>query len=157
MMYHLLYSLFQITGCFKLPETHHSLMIIKQTLYNKKMKRLVLTLLAVLCMTTASFSRTRAEVISVLNSSERFDMSFDMRRLSVKLSLTEFQAEAMEIIQTQFCNEVNTAGEQRGFSRRMLVRKAVMKDISQVRKVLTDEQFQTYVLLLVTTLHNKML
>lgn len=121
------------------------------------MKRLVLTLLAVLCMATAGFSRTRAEVISVLNSPERFDMSFDMRRLSVTLSLTEFQAEAMEIIQTQFCNEVNAAGEQRGFSRRMLVRRAVMKDISQVRKVLTDEQFQTYVLLLVTTLHNKML
>ena len=121
------------------------------------MKRLLLTLLAVLCLNVAGFSRTRTEALNMLNSPERFDMTFDMRRLFVKLDLSEFQTQCMEIIQNEFASAVSAAGEHCGLSRRMLVRKAVMHDISQSRKVLSEEQFRTYVLLLTTTLRNKML
>ena len=82
-------------------------------------------------------------------------MSCDMRRLSVLLDLDEWQMEAVEAIQTCFNNEMQSLASEKGPQLRHLVHQAVRKDAQQMHRVLNDEQFDTYMFLLGTTLHNK--
>ena len=61
----------------------------------------------------------------------------------------------MILIQDCFDDEVQDAATSRGLQRRHLVHQAVRKDAHQMRQVLNDEQFDTYMMLLGVTLRNK--
>ena len=128
------------------------------------MKKIVLTMAAVMTF-TLGFAETKTNNAEqrvdnfVMNFDKidemRFDMSFDMRRLAAKLDLTEEQMDAVEAIQNCFNNEMQSLATMRGFHRRHLVHQAVRKDVRQMQHVLNDKQFNTYMILLGTTLHNK--
>ena len=93
------------------------------------------------------------EVINRLE--QKYDMTFDMRRLAVTLDLTFDQMEALEVIQSNFNEEMQSAATAWGPERRARVHKAVSKDVRQARYVLNDKQYNTYLMLLGTTLHNR--
>ena len=128
------------------------------------MKKLVLTMVALMTM---SFSYAETESFKAENNVEhfivnfmknqdkRFDMSCDMRRLAVTLDLNEFQMEAVEVIQDNFTEEMQSLASVRGPRQRHLVHQAVKKDIQQMQRVLNDKQFDTYMMLLGATLKNK--
>ena len=84
-----------------------------------------------------------------------YDMSFDVNRLAAKLDLDAYQMEAVQVIQDCFNNEVQEAATSRGLQRRHLVHQAVRKDVQQMRRVLNEDQFDTYMMLLGATLKNK--
>ena len=84
-----------------------------------------------------------------------YDMSFDVNRLAEKLDLDAYQMEAVQVIQDCFNNEVQEAATSRGLQRRHLVHQAVRKDVQQMRRVLNEDQFDTYMMLLGATLKNK--
>ena len=84
-----------------------------------------------------------------------YDMSFDVNRLSAKLDLDAYQMEAVQVIQDCFNDEVQEAATSRGLQRRHLVHQAVRKDVQQMRRVLNEDQFDTYMMLLGATLKNK--
>ncbi len=109
------------------------------------MKKIVLTMVAMMAF-TFSFAETK---------NARFDMSCDMHRLYVLLDLNEEQMEAVETIHNCFNNEIQLLATKRGPWLRHQVRQAVRKDAYQMKRVLNDKQFNTYMQLLVTTLHNK--
>ena len=113
------------------------------------MKKIVMTLVALMAV-MFSFAETKSD-----RTEKDFDMSCDMRRLSVLLDLDEWQMEAVEAIQTCFNNEMQSLASVRGPQLRHLVHQAVRKDAQQMHRVLNDEQFDTYMFLLGTTLHNK--
>lgn len=113
------------------------------------MKKFFLTMVAVMAF-TCSFAETQGN-----NQDTRFDMSCDMHRLSVLLDLNEWQMEAVEAIQICFNNDMQSLSSVRGPQRRHLVRQAVKKDADRMQRVLNDKQFNTYMLLLTTTLRNK--
>ena len=123
------------------------------------MKKMILTVVAVMTFTLsfadkgaekdAAFMRPR--IVNV----ENFDMTCDMRRLAVKLDLDDNQMEAVEVIQDIFNSDMQNAATARGFERRAMVREAVMKDAHQMKRVLNDKQFETYMMLLGTTLRNR--
>ena len=128
------------------------------------MKKFALTMVALMAV-TLSFAETKSNSVEtnaayfdrsfVNDVNTRFDMSCDMRRLSALLDLDEWQMEAVEAIQNNFNNEIQSLASERGPKLRHLVHQAVRKDAKQMHRVLNDKQFSTYMLLLGTTLHNK--
>lgn len=124
------------------------------------MKKVILTVVAMMTF-TLSFAENGTEKEAAFDrfwsvgNVENYDMTFDMRRLAAKLDLTSDQMEVIEVIQDNFNSEMLNAATARGFERRALVRQAVKKDAHQMQRVLNDEQFQTYMMLLGTTLRNK--
>lgn len=116
------------------------------------MKKLFLTLVAVMTM---SFANAETEAFRTQRHVVNYDMSFDLNRLAAKLDLTADQMEVIEVIQENFNDEVQEAATARGHERRFLVHQAVRKDVKQMHRVLNDEQFGTYMMLLGATLQNK--
>ena len=116
------------------------------------MKKMILTMVAM--MTLASgFAKTSHH--RVTTTSEAYDMTVDMRRLAAKLDLTDYQMEAVQVIHSQFTDAMLSAALSPRFERRAKVHQAVGKDVHQMKRVLDDKQFRTYMLLLGTTLHNR--
>ena len=110
------------------------------------MKKVVLTLVAMMAV-TFSFAKSSAD--------KQYDMSCDIYRLSVTLDLDDEQMDAVETIQDNFSNEMQALASQKGLWQRVNIRKAVRKDAEQMRQVLNDEQFHTYMRILMATLHNR--
>ena len=110
------------------------------------MKKIVLTLVAMMAV-TFSFAKSSAD--------KRFDMSCDIYRLSVTLDLDEQQMDAVEEIQESFSNEMQALATVKGPKQRFGIHQAVRKDAEQMRQVLNDKQFHTYMRILLTTLRNR--
>ena len=86
---------------------------------------------------------------------EAYDMSVNMRKLSVALGLTTDQMEAVENVHNYFAAEMELAAHADDADRKALVKKAVERDVKWMRYVLDQKQFRTYLLLLNTTLNNR--
>ena len=124
------------------------------------MKKIVLTVVAMMTFTlgfadNGTEKNTETEAFWSVRNVKNYDMTCDMRRLAVKLDLTENQMDAVEVIQEIFNSDMQNAATARGFERRAMVREAVMKDAHQMKRVLNDKQFETYMMLLGTTLRNR--
>ena len=113
------------------------------------MKRIVLTVVATMALTFC-FAGTKSN-----NVDKNFDMSCDIYRLAVILDLDENQMDAVEEIQDNFSNEMLSLATTKGPQLRHGIHKAVRKDAQQMRKVLNDKQFGTYMRILFVTLHNR--
>lgn len=116
------------------------------------MKKFVLTVVAMMTMTLGF---AESENHRTVKNAESYDMTFDMRRLAVTLDLTFDQMETIQVIQDNFNEAMLEAAAVPGPQSRMLVHQAVRKDVHQMRYVLNDKQYNTYLLLLGTTLRNR--
>ena len=105
---------------------------------------------------TFSFAETKAETLS-FGTEKNYDMSCDMHRLAAVLDLDEWQMEAVEAIHNSFSNEMQSLSSMRGPWQRHRIHRALGKDAYQMRRVLNDKQLETYMLLMVTTIHNRQL
>jgi hypothetical protein len=124
------------------------------------MKKMILTVVAMMSFTlgfadNGAEKNTETEAFWSMRNVKNYDMTCDMRRLAVKLDLTENQMDAVEVIQEIFNSDMQNAATARGFERRAMVREAVKKDAHQMKRVLNDKQFETYMMLLGTTLRNR--
>ena len=117
------------------------------------MKKIVLSVITVMTFAMGYAETTESNRIN--RQPVNYDMSFDMHRLAAKLDLDANQMEAVQVIQDCFNDEVQDAATSRGLQRRHLIHQAVRKDAHQMRQVLNDEQFDTYMKLLGVTLRNK--
>jgi hypothetical protein len=90
-----------------------------------------------------------------VNQVEAYDMSVNMRKLSVTLGLTNDQIEAVENVHNYFAAEMQLAAHANESERREMVNKAVERDVKWMHYVLNDKQYRTYLLLLNTTLNNR--
>ena len=115
------------------------------------MKKIALTFVALMMM-TVSYAETenRNEVANV----QETGLTFDLRRLAVTLDLNEDQMEAVKIISDNLNDELATAATAHRFERHALVERAIRKDARHMRNVLNEEQYETYMKLLRTTLMN---
>ena len=108
--------------------------------------------LAMLSM-TMTFAENE-ETKSVMNV-EAYDMSVNMRKLSVALGLTTDQMEAVENIHNTFNAEMQLAAHTRENDRQEMVNRAVERDIKWMHYVLDEKQYRKYLVLLNTTLNNR--
>ena len=116
------------------------------------MKKIVLTLVAMLTMTMANAENENNNTVQAANA---YDMTVNMRKLAVTLGLTYDQIEAVQDIHHQFCNEMLLAAQAEGDERKTLVEQAVKKDVRYMSYVLDKKQYKTYLMLLNTTLYNR--
>lgn len=116
------------------------------------MKRMFLMTIAMLSM-TMTFAEN--EETKNVNNVEAYDMSVNMRKLSVALGLTTDQMEAVENIHNTFNAEMQLAATADAADRQERVNKAVERDVKWMHYVLDEKQYRTYLLLLNTTLTNR--
>ena len=81
-------------------------------------------------------------------------MDIDVNRLAEKLQLTEQQIEYISIITNEMNKDIDEALNTNGRRKVIKLRKAIDNDVRRMRKILTDEQFETYIQLFTTTLRN---
>ena len=117
------------------------------------LKKIVLTVVTVMTFTFGFAETTGSHRFG--RQPVNYDMSFDVHRLASKLDLDANQMEAVQVIQDRFNDEVHEAATSRGLERRILIGQAVRKDVHQMHRVLNEEQFNTYMMLLGATLRNK--
>ena len=104
-----------------------------------------------------SMTMTFAENENTKNVSnvEAYDMSVNLRKLSVALGLTSDQIEAVENIHSTFKAEMQMAALAEDNDRLERVKKAVDRDIKWMHYVLDEKQYRRYLMLLNTTLRNR--
>ncbi|MCI7398866.1 MAG: hypothetical protein ACI3YP_02395 [Prevotella sp.] len=116
------------------------------------MKRLFLTVVAVLTM-TATFAEN--EKANSVNNANAYDMKVNMSKLGEALNLTQDQMESVADVHRTFCGEMLVASQANEEDRKALVEKAVLKELRYMNYLLNDKQYRTYVMLLNTTLNNR--
>ena len=116
------------------------------------MKKIVLMVVAMMTM-TMSFAEN--ENTKAVKGIEAYDMTVNIRKLAVTLGLTYDQMEAVEDIHHQFSQEMMMAATAESDEREAMIDQAVKKDERHMHYVLNDKQYNTYILLLNTTLRNR--
>ena len=118
----------------------------------KKMKKMFLTLVAMLSMTTAF---AEGENAASVNNVEAYELNVNMNKLSSALNLADDQKEAVAEIHHTFASELMFAAQYGNNDRKALVDRAIENDVKWMRYVLNDKQMRTYLTLLNTTLNNR--
>ena len=118
----------------------------------KKMKKMIMTLVAMLSMTTAF---AEGENTNAVNNVEAYKMDINMDQLSKTLNLGIDQREAVENIHHVFNTEITYAAKYGNNDRDAMVKRAIDTDVKRMRAVLNNDQMRTYLLLLNTTLNNR--
>lgn len=113
---------------------------------------MILTVVAVLSMTMTFAENENA---SSVNNANAYDMSVNMTKLSETLGLNYDQAESVADIHHTFCGEMMVAAQASKDERQALVDNAVMKDLKNMRYILSHDQYRKYVMLLNVTLNNR--
>ena len=117
------------------------------------MKKTILTVVAVMTM-TMGFAETKNNQ-AVQSAETTMDLSFDVRRLADKLQLTSEQIEAVQVISNSLNRELAEAAQTKGFGQVIQTEKAISKDMRHMRRVLNDKQYNTFVMLMGTTIRNQ--
>ena len=118
----------------------------------KKMKKMILTMVAMLSMTTAF---AEGETATTVSNEEAYDMNINMNKLSSALELADDQKEVVENIHHTFAAEMNFAAQYGSSDRDAMVKRAIDNDVKWMRYVLTDTQMRKYLVLLNTTINNR--
>ena len=118
----------------------------------KKMKKMILTLVAMLSMTTAF---AEGEMAMGTSNMEAYELNVNMDKLSEALNLADDQKEAVADIHHTFASELMFAAQYNANDRKKLVARALDNNIKWMRYVLNDKQFRTYRVLLNTTVNNR--
>ena len=118
----------------------------------KKMKKMILTLVAMLSMTTAF---AEGEMAMGTSNMEAYELNVNMDKLSEALTLADDQKEAVADIHHTFASELMFAAQYGANDRKKLVARALENNIKWMRYVLNDKQFRTYRVLLNSTVNNR--
>ena len=111
-------------------------------------------------MTLAMLSMTMTfaenENVANTNAIESYDMTVNMRKLSVALGLSLDQMDAVETVHNTFKSEMLFAAHYDSKEERdAMVTKAIEKDIKWMHYILSKEQYRKYLILLNATLNNR--
>jgi len=118
----------------------------------KIMKKIVLTIVAMLSMTLAFAD---GEKSNMTNEVKAYDMTVNHRKLAICLGLDFDQMDAVEMIHKQFCEDMMVAAHASKDDQKKLLDKAILKDLSYMRAVLDKRQYRKYQQLLNVTLVNR--
>ena len=118
----------------------------------KKMKKMILTMVAMLSMTAAFAEGEKAAEVSNL---EAYELDINMNKLSDALSLADDQKEAVENIHHTFAAELKFAAVYGKNDRDAMVKRAIDNDVKWMRYILNRYQMRTYLKLLNVTMMNR--
>jgi hypothetical protein len=118
----------------------------------KKMKKMILTMVAMLSMTTAFAEGEKTAEVSNL---EAYEMNINMNKLSMALGLFDDQKEAVEEVHHTFAAELKFAAMYGKKDRDAMVKRAISNDVKWMRYILNKDQMRTYLMLLNATMKNR--
>ena len=118
----------------------------------KKMKKIVLTVMAMLSMT---LTYAEGEKVNVEENLKIYDMTVNQKRLAMCLGLDFEQMDAVEMIHDQFCKDMRKAAVAPEEEQQALLDKAVTRDLRYMHWVLDRRQYRKYQQLLNVTLVNR--
>lgn len=113
------------------------------------MKKIVLTLVALMSMTTI-FAENEG-----MNTTEAYNMTVNMKNLARALNLSQDQVEGVAEVHKTFSSEMMFAAQYGKEERSKMVEKAINKDLAYMNYILNKDQYRKYVMLLNTTLVNR--
>ena len=113
------------------------------------MKKIVLTLVALMSMTTI-FAENEG-----MNTTEAYNMTVNMKNLARTLNLSKDQVESVAEVHKTFSSEMMFAAQYGKEERSKMVEKAINKDLAYMNYILNKDQYRKYVMLLNTTLVNR--
>ena len=113
------------------------------------MKKIVLTLVALMSMTTM-FAENEG-----MNTTEAYNMTVNMVKLAQALGLTNDQVESVAEVHKTFTAEMMFAAQYGKEERAKMVEKAVTKDLAYMHTILNKDQYRKYLTLLNVTLVNR--
>lgn len=113
------------------------------------MKKIILTVIAVLSMTTATAENEN------MNSTNAFSMNVKMENLGRALNLSNDQLEVVKDVHSSFCADMMNAAAADKADRKEMVNMAVKRDLIYMRALLDREQFRKYRAILNATFVNR--
>ena len=113
------------------------------------MKKIVLTLVALMSMTTI-FAENEG-----MNTTEAYNMTVNMKNLARTLNLSKDQIESVAEVHKTFSSEMVFAAQYGKEERTKMVEKAINKDLAYMNYILNKDQYRKYVMLLNMTLVNR--
>lgn len=116
------------------------------------MKKILLTMVALLSMTTAVFAEGENNEVA---EAAKYEINFNIGQLSKALDLSYDQTSAVTDITKMFASDMTNAAAASGNERAELRKKAINRDLAYMRTVLDKEQYHKYLLLLNTTMNNR--
>jgi hypothetical protein len=116
------------------------------------MKKLILTVVALMSM-TMTFAEN--ESAANTNTTESYNMTVNMNKLTKALSLSDDQIEAVSEIHKSFSAEMMFAAQYGKEERDKRIDKAISRDLAYMNYILNDTQYRKYLMLLNVTLHNR--
>ncbi|MGI6242956.1 MAG: hypothetical protein ACOYJK_05420 [Prevotella sp.] len=127
------------------------------------MKKIVLTLAAMLSMTMAfaensdknNVETKKAPEVTATNMRNNYDMSLNYNSLASTLGLNSYQAEAVQLIHNKFVGEMNEVAQADATDRSAMVKQAADKELKYMSYILTRDQYRKFTMLLNVTLHNR--
>ena len=116
------------------------------------MKKVFLTLVAVMAVSVSMVAAPKAEKNA---EQTQYTIDFNSRSIARYLSMSYDQVAEMELVHDNFSREMKKAERANGADREKLTKKAVLRDISYMRTILSENQFRKYRTVLNATLHNR--
>ena len=116
------------------------------------MKKMMMTLVAVLSMTTAF---AEGENTNAVNNLEAYKMDVNINKLADALKLADNQKEAVENIHYVLSTEMTYAAQYGEADRDAMVKNALKTDVKRMKRVLNADQMRKYLMLLNITLNNR--
>ena len=116
------------------------------------MKKIVLTIVAMLSMTMAF---AEDENTNAVNNVQAYNLNVNYDKLADCLGLTYDQQEAVEDVHKSFCADMMNAAVASKDERKAIMDKAIDKDLKYMHYILNDKQYRKYLLLLNTTINNR--
>jgi hypothetical protein len=113
------------------------------------MKKIVLTLVALMSMTTI-YAENEG-----MNTTEAYNMTVNMKNLARTLNLSKDQVESVAEVHKTFSSEMVFAAQYGKEERTKMVDKAINKDLAYMNYILNKDQYRKYVMLLNVTLANR--
>ncbi len=113
---------------------------------------MILTVVALMSM-TMTFAEN--ESAANINTTEAYDMTVNMNKLSQALGLSDDQVEAVSEIHKSFCAEMMFAAQYGKDEREKRVDNAIKRDLAYMNYILNRDQYRKYLMLLNVTMLNR--
>jgi hypothetical protein len=118
------------------------------------MKKIVLTLVALMSLTFASAEEVKSAKTENVNE-VNYDMTVNYGSLANALGLDYYQLESVERIHERYINDMNKVAKAPEADKAELVKKVTEKELKRMSYVLDREQYRKFNMLINTTLVNR--
>lgn len=116
------------------------------------MKKVFMTLVAVMAVSVSMIAAPKAEKNA---EPTQYTIDFNSHSIARYLSMSNDQVADMERIHDNFSREMKKAEKADDANRDKLTKKAILRDMSYMRSILSDSQFRKYRTVLNATLTNR--